>query len=456
MDLSVLKLDDEKLVINLDIPNVDDENKTCDIININLLSEKIDYLLKLREQYKLNSATNLDSTIEKLEKIFLQNEDSLMKENKLLYWYKLGQLYSLSSKTKSKSIEPLSKAVKLDPTLVDVWNELGEGYWHNNEAELAQKCFENALVHERKKLPLRNLSIVLRKRAIEPKNDKKAYLEKGIELAKEAVNLDIKDGLSWGILGNAYLSVYFGVKQDIKYAKMALSAYKQAEKLPFAMLNAELHYNKAFASKYSEMYEDTLLSLDRSLEIEGTWEPAVRLRTELLKYLDSVMTLYSNKGKLKPKRIAAMTKELATIQEDPSFRMYAGEILVPFNKLKDGANNRVVVFGKVIWNLCPEESFPFTFGYIDSFGNTIVVTVYNMTPGRGFIIGDSIKIPDPLVVVTNFDYKNKKYCFKTIRVDSPAELIVNKRRLPPAWYTAYTLLTKDKDELDKVHKGSNF
>lgn len=39
----------------------------------------------------------------------------------------------------------LSKAIKLDPKLVDAWNELGECYWKNDEHKKATNCFEGAL-----------------------------------------------------------------------------------------------------------------------------------------------------------------------------------------------------------------------------------------------------------------------------------------------------------------------
>lgn len=39
----------------------------------------------------------------------------------------------------------LSKAIKLDPKLVDAWNELGECYWKNDELKKSINCFEGAL-----------------------------------------------------------------------------------------------------------------------------------------------------------------------------------------------------------------------------------------------------------------------------------------------------------------------
>ena len=39
----------------------------------------------------------------------------------------------------------LSKAVKLDPALVQAWNELGECFWKRGDVENAWNCFQGAL-----------------------------------------------------------------------------------------------------------------------------------------------------------------------------------------------------------------------------------------------------------------------------------------------------------------------
>ena len=43
--------------------------------------------------------------------------------------------------------ESLSKAVKLDPTLVEAWIQLGECYWKKGDVDAAKNCFLGALNH---------------------------------------------------------------------------------------------------------------------------------------------------------------------------------------------------------------------------------------------------------------------------------------------------------------------
>lgn len=56
-------------------------------------------------------------------------------------------------------------------------------------------------------------------------------IQKGVEHAKEAVSLDTTDGISWAILGNAYLSSFFTVAQNPAILRLCMSAYTQAVSL---------------------------------------------------------------------------------------------------------------------------------------------------------------------------------------------------------------------------------
>ena len=73
--------------------------------------------------------------------------------------------------------------------------------------------------------------------------EKKKSIAESLEKAKEAVSVDVKDGISWSmimslishlslslsvILGNAYLAMFFSVSADPKMLQQASSAYTQA------------------------------------------------------------------------------------------------------------------------------------------------------------------------------------------------------------------------------------
>lgn len=63
------------------------------------------------------------------------------------YYYLKGKALNVVPKYSKAAEDLLSKAIKLDPKLVEAWNELGECYWKNNKQKEAMNCFNSALKH---------------------------------------------------------------------------------------------------------------------------------------------------------------------------------------------------------------------------------------------------------------------------------------------------------------------
>lgn len=61
------------------------------------------------------------------------------------YNFLKGKLLNVVPKYSKDAESLLSKSIKLDPKLVDAWNELGECYWKNDELSKSINCFEGAL-----------------------------------------------------------------------------------------------------------------------------------------------------------------------------------------------------------------------------------------------------------------------------------------------------------------------
>ena len=59
----------------------------------------------------------------------------------------IGKVLNVTSEYDTKAEENLSKAVKLDPKLVEAWNQLGESYWKKGNIDGAKNCFSGALTH---------------------------------------------------------------------------------------------------------------------------------------------------------------------------------------------------------------------------------------------------------------------------------------------------------------------
>lgn len=58
-----------------------------------------------------------------------------------------GRALSVSAEPSDEAQDLLSRAVKLDPTLVEAWNALGEYYWKKGSNDVAKNCFTCCLDH---------------------------------------------------------------------------------------------------------------------------------------------------------------------------------------------------------------------------------------------------------------------------------------------------------------------
>lgn len=69
--------------------------------------------------------------------------------DKAVFFMLQGKTLNVLPSYSPEAEEALSKAVKLDPKLVEAWNQLGENYWKKGKVPLAKNCFTGALNHVR-------------------------------------------------------------------------------------------------------------------------------------------------------------------------------------------------------------------------------------------------------------------------------------------------------------------
>lgn len=69
------------------------------------------------------------------------------KFDKAQYLFLQGKALNVLPDINPLAEELLSKALKLNPSLIDAWNELGECFWKKGKSSDAKNCFENALRH---------------------------------------------------------------------------------------------------------------------------------------------------------------------------------------------------------------------------------------------------------------------------------------------------------------------
>ncbi|XP_032273804.1 tetratricopeptide repeat protein 5 isoform X2 [Phoca vitulina] len=345
-----------------------------------------------------------------------------------------GKALNVTPDYSPKAEELLSKAVKLEPKLVEAWNQLGE-------------C--------KNKVSLQNLSMVLRQLRTDTGDEHSRHVLDSVRQAKLAVQMDVHDGRSWYILGNAYLSLYFNTGQNPKISQQALSAYAQAEKVDrTACSNPDLHLNRATLHKYEENYGEALEGFSRAAVLDPAWLEPQQREQQLLEFLSRLTSFLESKGKVKTKKLQSMLGSLRPAHLGPCgdgrYQSASGQKLTlelkPLSALQPGVNSGAVVLGKVVFSLTTEEKVPFTFGLVDSDGPCYAVMVYNMVQSWGVLIGDSVAIPEPNLRLHRIQHKGKDYCFSSVRVETPLLLVVNGKPQGSSSQAAATVASRPQCE----------
>ncbi|XP_023373343.1 tetratricopeptide repeat protein 5 [Otolemur garnettii] len=366
-----------------------------------------------------------------------------------------GKALNVTPDYSPKAEELLSKAVKLEPELVEAWNQLGEVYWKKGDIAAAHTCFSGALTHCKNKVSLQNLSMVLRQLRTDTGDERSRHVMDSVRQAKLAVQMDVHDGRSWYILGNAYLSLYFNTGQNPKISQQALSAYAQAEKVDRkASSNPDLHLNRATLHKYEENYGEALEGFSQAAALDPSWAEPRQREQQLLEFLDRLTSLLENKGKMKTKKLQSMLGNLRPAHLGPCgdgrYQSASGQKMTlelkPLSVLQPGVNSGAVVLGKVVFSLTTEEKVPFTFGLVDSDGPCYAVMVYNMVQSWGVLIGDSVAIPEPNLRCQQIQHNGKVYSFSSVRVETPLLLVVNGKPQGSSSQAAATVASRPQCE----------
>ncbi|XP_026939572.1 tetratricopeptide repeat protein 5 isoform X3 [Sagmatias obliquidens] len=366
-----------------------------------------------------------------------------------------GKALNVTPNYSPKAEELLSKAVKLEPKLVEAWNQLGEVYWKKGDVAAAHTCFSGALTHCKNKVSLQNLSMVLRQLRTDSGDEHSRHVMDSVRQAKLAVQMDILDGRSWYILGNAYLSLYFNTGQNPKISQQALSAYAQAEKVDrTASSNPDLHLNRATLHKYEENYGEALEGFSRAAALDPAWPEPQQREQQLLDFLNRLTSLLESKGKVKTRKLQSMLGSLRPAHLGPCgdghYQSASGQKVTlerkPLSALQPGVNSGAVVLGKVVFSLTTEEKVPFTFGLVDSDGPCCAVMVYNMVQSWGVLIGDSVAIPEPNLRLHRIQHKEKDYSFSSVRVETPLLLVVNGKPQGSSSQAAATVASRPQCE----------
>ncbi|OPJ90070.1 hypothetical protein AV530_002657 [Patagioenas fasciata monilis] len=197
--------------------------------------------------------------------------------------------------------QALGRALKLNPALSRAWTRLGELRWQRGDLQGALLCFRGALQHGEDAEAHRLLSMALRAggaaRGGDSDGDIMAALRESRQQAEAAVRCDPADGNNWYVLGNAYVSLFFGGGQNPQDAQRALGAYAQAERVdPKAANNPDLHLNRATLLQYQERFGEALDGLSRAAALATGWAEPRRRHAHLLDFLERLRAALANRA----------------------------------------------------------------------------------------------------------------------------------------------------------------
>ena len=263
-------------------------------------------------------------------------------------------------------------------------------------------------------------------------------LEKGIELAKQAVNLDVMDGYSWYLLGNSYMSAFFS--ED--YLDKSLKAFSQSEKIQ-KYENPDLYFNRASIFSYFERYSEGLRDYMKAHYIA----PGLDAQTKAQKIVEFVIgttRMIDQKKKLKTKKTADLVKSLPkTIGEVKFLSLKETEETLKYKvspqpDLEAGENIGVIYCAKVICQIHKDSAIPVCFLAIDSKFEYTVISLYNINKKieNKIKYGDEILIRDPVLLFISIEFENKLLSYPSIRVMNLSDILVNEQTLSDVYSKA--------------------
>ncbi|XP_068209545.1 tetratricopeptide repeat protein 5-like [Palaemon carinicauda] len=426
---------------------------------IDKIKERVSELYKFRDEYftthspddATNKTKEVQEEINKTLKMIDGLKDQVSADKKGELYFLRGKALNATQDYSPEAEEELGRATRFNSS--DAWNELGECQFKKGDLTGAQTCFEKALKLAQNKVYYRNMSMLMRSLPWNTASERENNVEKGLEYARKAINLDMNDGQSWLVLGNAYLTSFFSIDSKLESLKNCKAAYTKASSDPVAATLPELHFSKFHVQWYEEDYAGALNSLRKASELEPSWVECKAKFNECHKFLSKLTLMVKSKGQLNQRRINSLIADIHPSQLGPyekgGTNLTAGKQpdLVPLSLLGEGNNKDKIILGKVVCTVIPESGIPFSMCVVDKEGDCIAVTVYNWARGCGVKIGDSVAVVAPVLKIHSVEVsKDEKLEFRAIRVALPLMLVVNKRAVGVSQVATSKIVSQQKPE----------
>ncbi|KAJ3345884.1 hypothetical protein HDU91_007196 [Kappamyces sp. JEL0680] len=340
-------------------------------------------------------------------------DPTLSQEQKATYHYLRGKLFNLFTDYVAVSEDDLCKAVKLHPTAVHMWRELGECFWKKGDIEEADNCFSWVLEIERTPQALTESAMVKRRL----KKDKH-HLEWSIRLCKEALQLDLAYTDAWVGLGLSYMAVYFHLSRNTRDLKMALAAFNKTDP---SSTNPDLFQSRASIHQYFENYDQAIADFERASALD----PALDCRSlieSIQAFVRDLSCAIETKGNLTEEEIDSAMQRFTPLQPPLQNEVYIKDE-APFTQ---SSRLRIQILSAV-----PRyhDAVGSSYLVMDSHGDVCALTILN-------IHASAIKPRDLLVITAPAVVTFGPAHHLVIRVDDPIQISLNGARITPqqmAW-----------------------
>lgn len=85
----------------------------------------------------------------------------------------------------------------MNPNDCETYNFLGHILWKKRKLKDSKECLEEGIKKKKSKKGLRYLSIILRSIEADSFEERASNIKRSLQLAKDCLMLDLKDGESW-------------------------------------------------------------------------------------------------------------------------------------------------------------------------------------------------------------------------------------------------------------------
>ena len=357
----------------------------------------------------------------------LPPNDSITKNQRAMLQYYKGKALAVCDHYDKKAEDCLSKSLKLNPQLLDAWVCLGEVFYQKRDFVQSKRSFESGLENcGPNKEILRKLSMVIRLCDEEAKEN---AVKESLQLAKQAVALDLTDGYSWYVLGNAHLTNFFTSTRTVEELEFALKAYNQSESNTEAK-NPDLHFNRATAFKFIERYAEAVQEFMRANEIDRALN-AMQEAEGITRFLFNLTAQINSKCKYRGKKLHGMLKTIPAILKGSPFGSNCQ--IAALNDLQTASNNTDLVLSCRLMHNMKEnsEEVPQVFVATDFRGTFFAISFYNSSKQMKDVLVTraNVMIKDPLLESREIGLNGNLFSYLCIRVSEPENVMVNNEKI---------------------------